>query len=218
MSLIQRKPRPLNRDIQQFRDDRLFIIACDDTYAPKQYFDFFRIPRIQVHVVQTEDGTSAATHVLDRLLRIEFEEGDERWLVLDIDHCGKGPHLRSFLDALKRAREAEINVAVSKPCFELWLLLHHESHENVGVLADAAAVNVALSTKLGGYNKTKLQAEHFSRRLVPVACNEAQILDKSVSGGDVPNRNTSRVYLIWRAIVAKALESQLPEELRELKK
>ena len=41
--LVERKSdgnHPLSRDPHTFRDDRLFIIACDDTYAPKQYFDF----------------------------------------------------------------------------------------------------------------------------------------------------------------------------------
>ena len=72
--LVERKSdgnHPLSRDPHTFRDDRLFIIACDDTYAPKQYFDFFRLPRIQVHVVPTTDGTSNAQAVLDRSCRAE---------------------------------------------------------------------------------------------------------------------------------------------------
>ena len=44
MSLTRRKARPLKRDGTRLRDDRLFIVACDDTYAPKQYFDFSRFP------------------------------------------------------------------------------------------------------------------------------------------------------------------------------
>lgn len=72
--LVERKSdgnHPLSRDPHTFRDDRLFIIACDDTYAQKQYFDFFRLPRIQVHVVPTTDGTSNAQAVLDRSCRAE---------------------------------------------------------------------------------------------------------------------------------------------------
>jgi hypothetical protein len=67
MSLIQRKPRPLNRDVADFRDDRLFIVACDDTYAPKQYFSFFNITRVQVHVVPTEDNSSQLPDALKGL-------------------------------------------------------------------------------------------------------------------------------------------------------
>lgn len=41
MSLFPRKPRPIKRHEATFRDDRLFIVACDDTFAPKQYFEFY---------------------------------------------------------------------------------------------------------------------------------------------------------------------------------
>ncbi len=64
MSLPPRRARPLTRDPESLRDDRLFIVACDDTYAPLQYFGFFRITRVKVHVVPTEDGTSAAQQFL----------------------------------------------------------------------------------------------------------------------------------------------------------
>jgi hypothetical protein len=33
--MTQRLPRPLKRDKDSFRDDRLFIVACDDTFAPR---------------------------------------------------------------------------------------------------------------------------------------------------------------------------------------
>ena len=71
MSLLNRQPRPIpsrDKDPASLRDDRLFIIACDDTYAPQQYFGFFRMTRVQIHVIPTVDGTSAAQAVLERLL------------------------------------------------------------------------------------------------------------------------------------------------------
>lgn len=85
------KARPLVRETATFRDDRLFIVACEDTYAPKQYFDLFEIPRVQIHVVPTQDGRSSPSHVLERLLSFEHAEYDERWLLLDVDHRGAGP-------------------------------------------------------------------------------------------------------------------------------
>src|SRR5581483_11190135 len=122
MSLVHRKPRPIKRDDPaRLRDDRLFLIACDDTYAPKQYFDFFRLRRIHVHVIETKNGENAAEHVLDRLLdekrRIEPMEEDEFWLLLDCDHYTQGAHLRGFRNALARARQQGVNVALSKPSF-----------------------------------------------------------------------------------------------------
>ena len=89
MSLFQRKNRPIpsrDKDPEILRDDRLFIVACDDTYAPKQYFGFFRLPRVHVHVQETTDGSSVAQYVLERLLSYEYEDDDELWMLLDTDH------------------------------------------------------------------------------------------------------------------------------------
>ena len=198
-----RKPRPLKRDPDSFRDDRLFIIACDDTYAPKQYFGFFENPRVKVHVVPTLDGTSTANRVLDRLMEFEYEEGDERWLLLDTDHCIKGGHVSSFMAAIKDAGKKNVNVALSRPCFEIWLLLHHTEDCNVGELTNAQDVEKALSQVLGSYNKTRLRTEHFQRALVDLACQRAERLDQQVGGGDIPASNTTRVYKLWRAISSK---------------
>ncbi|HUQ92030.1 MAG TPA: RloB family protein [Bryobacteraceae bacterium] len=215
MSLIQRKPRPLTRDAAQLRDDRLFIVACDD-YAPKQYFELFKIPRVQIHVVPTEDGTSAALHVLSRLAGIDHEEDDELWMLLDTDHCTKGTHISSFLSAISEAKRKGVRVALSKPCFELWLLLHHVAESEVGSLSSAADVDAALRVALGQYNKTRISAGHFPIQSVSDACRRAETLDGTVPGGDIPTGNTSRVYQLWKAIVAKALPSQLPAELKHL--
>ena len=216
MSLVQRKPRPLIRDSASLRDDRLFIIACDDTYAPKQYFEFFRIARVQVHVVPTVHGTSAAQHVLNRLMNIEHDEDDELWMLLDCDHYTQGSHLRTFLRTLAEAGRQGVTVALSNPSFELWLLLHHQEGSSVRSLENAAAVEAALRTQLGQYNKTNLKKEDFPLELVSKACERAKWLDQTVAGGQIPSGNTSRVYLLWRAIVEKALPSQIPAELQSL--
>ena len=216
MTLIQRQPRPLARDTASLRDDRLFIVACDDTFAPQQYFDFFRLTRVQVYVVPTQDGTSAASHVLDRLLRFDHEEDDELWMLLDTDHCAQGTHLATFVDTLAEAKRQGVNVALSKPSFELWLLLHHLDETALGVLPTAKDVEEALRARLGQYNKTSLKQEHYPLASVYDACIRAERLDATVAGGDIPQENTTRVYRLWKAIAAKALPLQLPPELRGL--
>ncbi|MGG2041280.1 RloB family protein [Burkholderia gladioli] len=216
MSLFERKPRPLRRGEETLRDDRLFIIACDDTYAPKQYFDSFSIPRIQIHVVQTIDGTSAAPHVLDRLSKFDHEDDDELWMLLDTDHCTRDNHIRTFLGAIREAKQRGMNVALSKPSFELWLLLHHVDDSAVTGLRNAAETERLLRDTLGQYNKTRLDMVKFPLSTVATACARAARLDQSVAGGDNPTGPTTRVYQLWSAIASKALPSQLPAELRSL--
>jgi len=125
MSLTNRKPRPITPRIatpKTLRDDRLFFIACDDTFAPEQYSNIFKLPRIQIKVVPTQGGTSHARHVLKRLMEFSsksFAENDERWMVLDTDHLTKPNHIRGFVGALHAARKLGVKIALSRPCFEV---------------------------------------------------------------------------------------------------
>jgi RloB-like protein len=175
------------------------------------------MPRIQIHVIESVDGRSGAAHVLDRLKNIKHEPDDELWMLLDVDHYSQGEHLRTFLRTLQDARKLQINVALSKPCFELWLLLHHEEEEaTIATLSNAAEVADALSRKLGQYNKTKLRQEHYPLASVCHAYKTAEQLDKIVGGGEIPEGNTTRVYQLWRSIVGGAQRSQLPKEIWDL--
>lgn len=216
MSLFQRKARPLTRDQSDFRDDRLFLVACDDTFAPQQYFDFFKLTRVQIHVIPTQNSDSHAQYVLGRLMAFEHDTDDELWMLLDTDHCIKPDHKTAFISAIKEAKARGVNVAISRSCFEVWLLLHHVDESDVVSLANAADTEKALRKVLGEYNKTKLKSEHYPLMSVLAACQRAERLDQTVGGGDVPEGNTSRVYLLWKAIAAKALPSQLPIELQPL--
>jgi hypothetical protein len=219
MSLLNRKPRPIpsrDKSPDRLRDDRLFIIACDDTYAPAQYFGFFNLPRVKIHVVATTDGTSVAGAVLERLLEFEHEDDDERWMVLDTDHLTQGHHLRALVRALQDARKKGIKVAFSRPCFEFWLLLHHLDEARLVEMKNASAVDAAMRAQLGEYNKTNLKHEHYPLSSVALACERAERLDRSARSGSIPRSNSSQVYLIWKAIAEKSLPSQLPRELHGL--
>lgn len=215
MSLFApRKARPLTRGEGTLRDDRLFLVACDDTYAPKQYFSFLRLSRVQIHVVETDDTKSAAIYVLERLKKVSFEEGDERWMVLDTDHCIEPNHFPSFIQALTEAQQAGIKIALSKPCFELWLLLHHVDENAVKALRNAAETEVRLREVLGEYNKCNLKPEHYPLASIAAAIGRAERLDAQVQGGNRPAENTTRVYHLLKAILESIPVAQRPEELR----
>ena len=62
-----RKKRPLDREAKPVRDASLVVIASEDRYAVRQYFDFFESTRIQFRVLETRDGKSAPEYVLERI-------------------------------------------------------------------------------------------------------------------------------------------------------
>lgn len=52
-----RKKRPLDRKVKVVRDASLVVIASEDRYAVRQYFDFFESTRMQLRVLETRDGS-----------------------------------------------------------------------------------------------------------------------------------------------------------------
>lgn len=55
----------------------------------------------------------------------EEAEIDEFWCVFDVEWPRNHPGLK---DAVEQARANGIRLAVSNPCFELWLILHFQNH------------------------------------------------------------------------------------------
>jgi len=218
-----RKKRPLQRDLQVYRDDRLYIIATDDTYGPEQYFSGYKQDflgkRIQFVVIPTTDGSSHAQHVLNRLLEYECDEGDERWLVLDTDHFIRGSHRKSFLQALRDAQQKGVRIAISCPCLEFWLLTHHFSAEEISemTITNAQSILPILEDKLEGFSKLNIPLKHFPLEKVVAAIVTSRKIDATVTGGHTPVSPTSRVYKIWESIIQNASPAQLPLELLALK-
>ena len=202
-----RKQRPLGRQEKLYRDDRLFIIATEDRYAPKQYFDLLkaivRNSRIKTQVLPTEDCRSSPAHVLERLKTFDKEHesmpADERWLLLDTDHWIEANHKPALMAVLKDARKIGYQVAMSRPCFEFWLLLHHHEDASGLNIQRCSDVRPYLLNSLGTYNITKLEPDHFPLDSIKAAIERAKKLDEAP--GDIPPKNSSRVYLIVEKIV-----------------
>ena len=223
MSGFDLEPRNLGRDKMpvRLRDDRIFLVACDDTFAPEQYLSFLKLPRIRIVVVPTMDGTSTAGRVLQRLLdagrRIGLRPYDERWMVLDTDHCVEGTHQAGFVAALHEAKRRGVKIALSRPCFELWLLLHHLDEGELGNFESCRQIEAALRVVAGAYSKTRLNRDDYKGGAVVTAILRAERLDATVAGGDIPVGNTTRFYRLLKSIAARSLPSQLPPELRALR-
>lgn len=135
-----------------------------------------------------------------RLARDSANTFDEVWIVIDHDE---------FTDELRRvfpeARTATINVALSSPCFEVWLVWHaaglahwvtagqaQAAAKDAGVCAGAKGKEVVVSRISGAF----LQAEARSRRVRT---------DHAASGRAFPDNNpSSDVDLLVRAILGSS--------------
>ncbi len=204
MNLRHKKPRPLTREEKTYRDDRLFVIATEDTHAPDQYFRVFRNPRIKVRVLPTECGLSAPAHVFQRLeefhREFELQEDDELWLMLDTDHWIEGGHIKNFIDVCTQATQKGFHLAHSNPCFEIWLLLHVADLDANEQFARCEDVVQRLKDTLGGYSKRKIDSERFSREAIDVAVARAEKLDESPDDR-WPQKTGSHVYRVMKKLL-----------------
>ena len=158
-------------------------------------------------------GLSSPQHVLERLMAIEHAEYDERWLILDVDHRSAGPHVANLAQTLSEARRQGVNAAICNPCFELWLLLHHRSEDELGGFDDCGIVESVLREVLGGYNKRRLKAQQFNRQSVAAACGRARRLD-GTAPWSLPQGYAAQVHRLWEAIAKGAAPHQLPPEFQ----
>ena len=119
---------------EAFRDARLIVIASEGKDTERIYFTAlakeYTNPRVHVHILErseNEQNNSSPEHVLKQLndykSQYELEADDELWLVVDRDQWEDKMLSRV---ATECALEVSMHMALSNPCFELWLLLHLE--------------------------------------------------------------------------------------------
>jgi hypothetical protein len=206
-----RKKRPLDRTAKPVRDASIVVIASEDSYAVRQYFDFFQSTRIQFRVLETRDGKSAPEYVLNRINEYveEFEivEGDMFWVVCDCDHWVEPNHIKNLTRVLQQCRQKAIQVALSNPCFDLWLLLHFADFPTEDVLT-CNEVAGRLRTAAGGYDKTKVYNLQIDDEKVSSALRRASVKHPTLE--DIPQRLQTAIHLIIQSLVAKRIISVRP--------
>jgi hypothetical protein len=169
-----------------------------------EYINEFRLAHgtttVRVHVVAPGgDPMALVQHAIDiseaaareaRRARDENLAYDEVWCVIDVD-----VHAR-LVEARTLAGRNRVNLAVSNPCFELWLLLHfaeHTAHLNAG---DARR---RLRKHLPNYDK-HVRFEDVAAGYAD-AVKRAEALDRRHAGADSEGANPSTgVYRLTERI------------------
>ena len=99
------------------------------------YFEAIRVSRrLSTGIIQVEPpGPTSPLEIVKRAHELQVanekkDPFDEVWCVFDVE-AKVTQSARTGLDkALNLAGNKGIKIALSNPCFELWLLLHHEDH------------------------------------------------------------------------------------------
>ncbi|HIJ84107.1 MAG: hypothetical protein HW380_196 [Magnetococcales bacterium] len=165
MTKVSRKKRPINRIEHPLRDTRLIVIATEGRETEKQYFNIFHSRRVQILILPTgEDNASAPQHVIERLNNYNkdhsFEKNDGLWLMIDVDRWLD----QTLSEVAQEARTKKYKLAVSNPCFEIWLLCHRQSPPKDSL--NCTEIKGILKNSLGGsYNSANLDLDAFKDRV-----------------------------------------------------
>lgn len=122
------------------------VIISEDTYAAKDYFEKVLNPMLearngneqvrkyyQFKVLPTKDGHSSAKSLQARLEELfrnpgiitEVKKFDEIWVLPDRDDWPK-EHISNLRETCEELNiyENKVKMALSAPCFDLWIFLH----------------------------------------------------------------------------------------------
>lgn len=152
------RDKPLTRRPPSLEPQPRILIICEGTVTEPQYFDAFRRDEYNSLVnIEIDDKGGVPKTLVERAAarkkqsEIEAEQMgdsnlkyDEVWCVYDVDQHPNLP------DAWQQARDNGIHLAISNPCFELWLLLHY--CEQTAHIERKPAVS-SLGTFIKGYKK-----------------------------------------------------------------
>jgi hypothetical protein len=137
-----------------FREPKkFFIIATEGECTEEIYFNALRPSRdaaIQIRVLPTKKGKSDPKNVLKRLKSYVSDYGsggrDELWLVIDFDSWTEAD-----LNEVSKAMAGlpKHHLALSNPCFELWLVLPLCNKTG----GSGKQLQEILRQKLGSYDK-----------------------------------------------------------------
>ncbi|MDP4501554.1 RloB family protein [Nonomuraea turcica] len=133
----RRSPPRLDRVVGRREPKKRVLIVCEGEVTEVEYFkgirDYFRSLPVDIRNCKVvglgRDPAKLVAYALserdkkDREARAQRDANiayDEVWCVVDVNEH------KTLAQALITARRGHVNLAVSLPCFELWILYHFE--------------------------------------------------------------------------------------------
>jgi hypothetical protein len=208
MSIISRyKISTSRRAYTPLRDTRLIIIATEGRASEPLYFgsDLFHNSRVKTIVLGSDDDKSSPKWVLGRMRdymkqdsrkqKFDLREDDIYWLVIDRDRWTE-KELSNVISESKRRKNNPIGVAVSNPCFELWLFLHFAEWTEGEV--NSKNIESKIRELLGQYSKTSF-IEGLNKESILLAIQRAEQIDLKPDL-EWPNNPGTHVYKLVKMI------------------
>ncbi len=142
----------------QSREPRNIVLIVIEGETERRYFDALRQRDSNVEIIMVKPGPTDPIKLMDACIyhvkekEMDLSQGDVAICVFDID---ENPSER-IMGAIDMAADAGIIMAISNPCFELWLALHfQEVHHKITRREAFDLVNnhIANYSKTGDYRE-----------------------------------------------------------------
>lgn len=210
-------PKSKIRDIRRY-----FVIASEGADTERIYFESLaekirkngaldKLIKVEFLVRQTEAERkkSSHKHIIKQLdgykKTFSICEGDELWLLIDRDK--QNNPTENIANIAQSCLQKGYSLALSNPCFELWLLLHVQDiktynkeilkqiFENKKVSTGKNFLDRELSTLLNGYNKSKYDVNLLLKNLHQ-AVEQAKALDANLQERWIETHLGTRIYIL----------------------
>ena len=186
---------------KSFRDARLFVVACEGAKREKEYFERLGqgSRRLKVQVLSPDNtkeveknaanASSAPKWVMDRLVKyiekegVNVETGDIVWIIMDVDRWPK----EQLYELCETCRQSRWGIALSNPCFEVWLYMHVEDIHQA-----QSKTCREFKQELGQIVKGGYRLEKFIQ-LISIAIQHGETVEDDLDS-PIPGFKVSRVY------------------------
>lgn len=220
---MPREPIPLVREGGFLEAEKMFVLSYEGKISEKKYFEDFRKSELfndsgLIEVISLKRPTNRGSDPISvkKLLQeakkeYQFKDTDEFWLIIDRDDWEE-IHNHKF-DKLVEDCKKENNffLAMSNPCFEIWLILHlkdineFDEEEKGRIMANAKISNsknyidTVLSEIQGrGYNKRP--NPQIFLPLTKTAIGRAKEID--IENQDYPKQLGTHIYKLIEKLMS----------------
>ena len=197
--MAKRKGNPLKRKTGS-REYRAICWVSAEGQTEKDYLqmDIFRTSDIIIRFPRNiHPGRRNPTAVLKRFHKAmrteEFREGDEAWIIVDVDTWDK-TEFSQLLDWTKE--DPRHHLAISNPKFELFLIMHFERG---GGCTTPQKVDAVLKRHMPRYSK-RIGTSQFTLQDVKVAIRNAKI-KRDCTDSLIPEPGTTDVHQLVKRLI-----------------
>lgn len=166
------------------RPQRLtLLIVTNGERTERDYFEALRGEQWVVVALQVKFERGAPDNAVVRAVQVrQTDEYDKVWVVCDVDEF-------DVSGAIQHAKDGAVDLALSMPSFEVWLILHLS--DNCPAFNNARQTTDYLRSLLSNWDKTNLRFSDFKNGI-------ADAVERAKKRGEPPEANPSTA--VWRLV------------------